>query len=69
MGRMVLLILGCIDNPRNTTGQQIMLGEEAAKASNGIPMRIGNPNRTLTPRPNPSYSIQLRGCITVMANI
>jgi hypothetical protein len=46
-----------------------MLGEEAAKASNGIPMRIGNPNRTLTPRPNPSYSIQLRGCITVMANI
>jgi hypothetical protein len=44
-----------------------MQGEEAAKASKGIPMRIGNPNRTLTPRSNPSYSIQLRGCITVMA--
>jgi hypothetical protein len=43
MGRMGLSVLDCIDNPRNTTGDKDKLGEEAAKASNGIPMRIGNP--------------------------
>jgi hypothetical protein len=30
-----------------------MLGMAVAKASNGIPMRIGNPNRLLNPRAGP----------------
>ena len=47
-----------------------MLGMAVAKASNASPMRIGVANRCIrTPGPDPSYSIQLRGCITMMANI
>ena len=46
-----------------------MQGMAVAKASNANPMRIGVAIRLPTHEPDPSYSIQLRGCITVMANI